>query len=173
MKLRFTILMAIALAITSTQAFTDDFTYISQEELRTEMDRRKNDVERTRSRMAALEGERNQAFTELEDAKKRAAEADEMVAVRAKAFYKLSRKGKNIKYILGAESPVQMLKRYNQLKRLMQDGIADRNQASLRLTEAKSNIDRINQEKYRAGEVLSLLEQALDELRTEYKNRTL
>ena len=170
-KLKQTILVAIAFGVTSTQAFTDDYSYISLEELKTEIDRRRSDVERTRSRMASLEEEKILANSELVEAEKRALEADEMVAVRAKAFYRLSRKGKAIRYLLGAQSPVQMLKRYNQLKRLMQDGIKDRQQASLRLQEAKSNVERIEREKYQAGEVLSMLEQALAELQTEYQNR--
>ena len=171
MKLRITVLIAIALGVTSTQAFTGDFSYISLEELKTEIDRRKNDVERTRSRIVALGEEKIRANSELSEAEKRALEADEMVAVRVKAFYRLSRKGKALRYLLGAESPVQMLKRYDQLKRLMQDGIKDRQQASIRLQEARSNIESIEREKYQAGEVLSMLEQALAELQTEYQNR--
>ncbi len=141
-----------------------DESYISTEELDAEISRRMADVERTRLRMQDLATQTESAVIELEAAEKSASRAEEIVTERAKVFYRLYRRGTAIKYLMGAESPVQLLKRFNQLKRLLEDGVAARQQASVRLESARANLHRIHEERAQAAQILTMLEQALSEL---------
>ncbi|MCP4606653.1 MAG: hypothetical protein GY847_40125 [Proteobacteria bacterium] len=161
----------VAVVIASYPLGADDLKYISNEELSQEIESRKTDITRTRSRLKFLLQDEIRGHQELIDAKSDAARVEKLVVARAKLFYRLFRNGASVRYLLGSTSATQLLKRISLLRRLLREGFECQRKADLKLSKAESRLVEIRQEKLQATNILSMLNESIDQLQAEKSQR--
>lgn len=156
--------MGALFAETSFSLDEEEKQYISKEEQEEEIRRRNNDIMRTTSRLESLSLEEMEAQTNLEYAKAEAQQIEDKVIDRVKIFYRLYRNGGSVRYLLGASSITQFLRRLGELRYLLKNGFENQRQAGLRLAQADSRLEDIQKDKQAALEMLSILERTLAEI---------
>jgi hypothetical protein len=152
-------------------ASADDFSYVSDEELVEELAQRQQDVARTTNRLNQLTQSETAALTELDRARIAEKEIENLVAKRAAVFYRISRHGGSLRYLLGASSPTGLLKRLSHMRHLLHSSLESRRQAGLSLAEAKNRLATIRQQKISAQTMLTMSVEARDELLSEQLRR--
>ncbi len=141
--------------------------YISLDELEDEIARRREDIARTDYRISAVTTEENSALTELGNARADGAVVEQQAIVRARVLYRISRNGGSLRYLLGADSPVNLLKRLSDLKRLLVHGLEARRQAGHRIVAAERRVSNLRDEKDAAFQMKGMLADALSDLEEE------
>jgi transposase-like protein len=148
-----------------------DLEYVSDDELAVEWKNRLGDIERTKERIDSLAEDEIQAAADLNSAKHNAKLTEDLTIARAKLFYRICRNGGSLRYLLGSSSATQLLKRLDQLKRMLQEGLTARRSCGLKLVEAESRLSEIREARAQAEEMLSMLESALQDLDREWRKR--
>lgn len=152
-------------------AQANDLQYVSETDLANEVKSRKSDIARTKLRITSLTQLEFDAHGELGRADTEVKRIEVLVTVRAKMFYRLHRNGGTLRYLMGSSSAVELLKRLGELRHLLQSCLESRKQAGIRLAKADNKLVSIKKEKQTAVLMLSMLEQTLDELRSEQARR--
>jgi hypothetical protein len=166
-----TALFALCGVLSSARAVSDDLSHISNEELLAEIAARSNDIERTAERVAILGIDELEHATAAENARTTAREVDERLVERAGLLYRISQRGRALRFLLAAESATEFLKRLETLRRLMLRGLDERREAGLRAAEAEARLASSREQLRRAREMLDRLRQARDELLAEQAER--
>jgi hypothetical protein len=152
-------------------ALANDLQYVSETDLVNEVKSRKSDIARTKLRIASLTQLEFDAQGELGRADTEVKKIEALVTVRTKMFYRLHRNGGTLRYLMGSSSAVELLKRLGELRHLLQSCLVSRKQAGIRLAKADNTLLSIKKEKQTAVLMLSMLQQTLDELRSEQARR--
>ncbi len=163
--------MILVVLVGTITAQANDLQYVSETDLTTEVKSRKSDIARTKLRIASLTQLEFDAHGELGRADTEVKKIEVLVTVRAKMFYRLHRNGGTLRYLMGSSSAVELLKRLGELKHLLQSCLESRKQAGIRLAKADNKLISIKKEKQTAVLMLSMLQQTLDELRSEQIRR--
>lgn len=157
------VVVAVALH-TAIHARADDLGYLSKSELEAEITRRQEDIARTDYRISAISSAEAKATAELAKAREAGAIIERQAITRARALYRISRNGGSLRYLLGARSPVELLRRLSELKRLLIEGLEERRQAGHRIASAERRVASLEEEKTAAFQMKDMLVDTLLEL---------
>ena len=154
-------LLALLIAATSS---ANDSNYISRMELSEEIASRDADIARTSARMESLIEMENLATESLDQARVQADEIEKSVIARVRLLYRLSRNGGSLRYLLGASSATEMLKRIQTLTRMVRQSLESHRQAGIVIVQAEEKLSEIRNEKKAAGGMLVNLMEARQNL---------
>jgi hypothetical protein len=138
--------------------------YISIDELEEEINNRREDIARTDYRLSTIEKAEIAAEAELARSRDHGADIEHQVIIRAKALYRMSRNGGTLRYLFGASSPVDLLKRLSELRRLLIESLEARRQAGHRIVQAERRVESLAEEREAAFQMKAMLTEALAEL---------
>jgi len=142
----------------------EPFGYVSEEELAAEIDRRRADIERTERRIADLSALELQLRTAFHEAQEEAKKRQQTVVQRTRLFYRLSKSGGSLRYLLGSTSATQFLKRLALLRHLLKSSLESQRQSNLRYTKISTQLSEVTDEKENSRKILSELHGVLAEL---------
>ncbi|MFO8074460.1 MAG: hypothetical protein R6V85_21575 [Polyangia bacterium] len=149
----------------------DDLAFVSAEELEGEIAARDEDIDRTRRRIAALEGAARRAREEIDRAARRLREVERKLGDEAALLYRLSRHGHALRYLLGAGSPTELLERLGTLRRLVLHSLEERRRAGMKLAAAEERLAAAKDDRRRAEEMLDRLRRTRRDLLAELQRR--
>ena len=161
----------LALAVLPLRVMPDDIQYASDVELTTELAERRQDILRTESRIASLNAEEatwKQSLIEARDADR---DAELVASKRARMFYRISKQGGGLRFVLNSESVMDFMKRATLMRQLVTDGLDARREAGLRVAAAEQTLSTIREEKAAAQSMHAMLVQTFDELTREINRR--
>jgi len=164
--------LAFATALAASRAAADDLSHVSDAELETEIAARDQDIARTSARAEELTAREAENAAAIDAARLEALEIDKSLAERAGFLYRIGRRGAAFRYLLGAPSASEFLKRYATLRRLVVALLEARRAAGVRLTAAEAALDETRAELRSARSMLSQLEEARLELADELARRS-
>jgi septal ring factor EnvC (AmiA/AmiB activator) len=153
--------------IVTTTVSIDAEEYVSIEELEEEITNRREDIARTEYRLSTIQKAEIAAEEELARSRDHGADIEHQVIIRAKALYRMSRNGGTLRYLFGASSPVDLLKRLSELRRLLTQGLEARRQAGHRMVQAERRVESLAEEKKAAFQMKAMLTEALADLETQ------
>jgi hypothetical protein len=138
--------------------------YISIDEVEEEINNRREDIARTEYRLSTIQKAEIAAEAELARSRDHGADIEHQVIIRAKALYRMSRNGGTLRYLFGASSPVDLLKRFSELRRLLIEGLEARRQAGHRIVQAERRVESLAEEREAAFQMKAMLTEALADL---------
>lgn len=151
---------------------TQAYGYVSAEELALEIDRRRMDIERTEERLARLSVREMELLSKKQLSEREAEKIKQKVILRTRLFYRLSKSGGSLRYLLGSSSATQFLKRLALLRHLLQGTLEAQRQSHLHYAKITAEIEEVTVEKTSAVQILAELQSVLAELTLEQSNRS-
>jgi hypothetical protein len=163
--------IAWTLLLLAPPAAAEDEGYISGEELEAEITNRREDIARTDYRIETIVTAETAAMAELNAARGDGVTVEKQAVARARVLYRLTRGGGSLRFLLGASSPVDLLKRLSDLKRLLVEGLEARRQAGHRIAVAERRVASLREDKDAAFKMKDMLVDALTDLEAEKERR--
>ena len=162
------VLMALLIPL---RAASNEFRYVSNEELADELQRRRSDVTRTEERLASLHAEVLHAEQAFRDAAAAEEKIAALVQTRARVFYRLSKDGRSLRFLLQSDEVVETLRRFTLLKRLLLEGLVARREAGMRVAAAEKRLASLKEDKNAALQMHAMLAETLAQLESEAARR--
>jgi hypothetical protein len=164
--------LAASMALIAARAVADDLSHVSDAELAAELSAREQDIARTTERVQSLTEREGGDVAALDTARMEVLEIDRSLAERAGFLYRFGRRGAAFRYLLGAPSASELIRRYATLRRLVVALLEVRRSAGVRLAETEAALEKTRAERQMARVMLSQLEEARAELEQELSLRS-
>jgi peptidoglycan hydrolase CwlO-like protein len=155
-----------------TSAKGDDLSYISDEELAEELNARQADLNRTTERIELIKAKLNAVKNEISLISAELAEIDADLASRAALLYRLSSRGKALKYLFSSNSPTAFLKRIQTLKKLITSQMDIKRETGLKLAKTEDKANRFATDLQSAQNLKQEITILLNNLKEEQKRRS-
>ncbi|MBN2715950.1 MAG: hypothetical protein JXX14_08840 [Deltaproteobacteria bacterium] len=140
MKLRLAIILVAA--IMGTQVLGEDYSWVETDELKLELNARRNDLQRTEGRIAELSGQLLAQQNEKQNIEAELAQVEARLIQRTSMLYRLSKNGKSVQYLFSSDSMISFIKRMQTLKLLVTSQMDEKREVTMRLTRVDDEIQR-------------------------------
>jgi hypothetical protein len=164
-------LLALFAVLALSTAGADDLSYVSDAELASEVQSRSGDIERTQARIGELQAAEARGAADLVRIRSELESNRQSLVSQARVLYRLSQRGGTVRYLLGAPSATVLLQRLHTLRRLVLSGLKAQRLSGMRLSEIEAKLADLASDRTAAGQLLSGLIEARDELVAEQLRR--
>lgn len=158
-------------AITCTQAWSEELSYVGDDELSMELTARRNDMERTMQRVEELKQTKLAQQNEISNLKAEMGQVDKKLVQRTSMLYRLSKNGKCVQYLFSSDSATAFFKRIQTLRKLVTSQMDEKRELSLQLAGVSDEMARTKEQLQGARLLLEQLQAVVDNLQDEQRNR--
>ena len=170
MRLHFSIILLTA--IISSQVLGEDFSWVETDELKLELNSRRDDLTRTSDRISELQHQLLAQQNEKMTIEQALSQVDAKLVQRTSMLYRLSRNGKSVQYLFSSDSMTAFLKRMQTLKLLVTSQMDEKRDLTLQLTRIEDDIQRTREQISGAKDLSTQLTAMVQNLQREISQRT-
>jgi peptidoglycan hydrolase CwlO-like protein len=165
----FTIFLIIAALCT--QVLGEDYSWVESDELKMELNARRNDMKRTEERLTELRHQLKAEQEEIVILSQHMDEIENRLVQRTSMLYRLSKNGKSVQYLFGSDSIIAFVKRMQTLRLLVTSQMDAKREVSLQLTRVEDEMERTRAQMENAKTLLGQLTVTVEALKKELAGR--
>jgi cell division protein FtsB len=133
-------------------------------ELEEELGRRQADLDRARERLDDLAAEISELESLVLSSKEKLGRAEDLAAQQAAVLYRLTNRGALVRYLLGSDSPVELLRRLGFLRALSLNALEVRRQAGLHLAQLEERLASTLEAQLQTQQLIGRLQDTIQEI---------
>lgn len=133
-------------------------------ELKEELGRRQADLDRAEKRLDDLATELSELERLVLSSKENLGRAEDLAAQQAAVLYRLTRRGALVRYLLGSDSPVELLRRLGFLRALSLNALEVRRQAGLHLAQLEERLASTLEAQLQTQQLIGRLQDTIQEI---------
>ncbi|MBN2339912.1 MAG: hypothetical protein JXX29_23460 [Deltaproteobacteria bacterium] len=169
--MRFRLILGVLVGLLCTQAWSEDLSYVDDEELSVELDSRTQDLERTRARISDVERQLLAQQNEIFNLKQQLERVEQKLVQRTSMLYRLSKNGKSVQYLFSSNSATAFVKRMQTLRKLVTSEMDEKRELSVQLARATDEVNTLKDERSSAQTLATQLEAVVANLQQELQRR--
>lgn len=163
--------LILLLAIIGTQAWSEDLSYVGDDELVMELQSRRADLDRTSNRVIELQEQLAAQKNEILTLNKKIENVEQKLVQRTSMLYRLSKNGKSVQYLFSSDSATSFIKRMQTLRKLVTSQMDEKRDLSLQLAGVKDEVARTREELKGAKLLGEQLHAVVETLQQEQRKR--
>ncbi|MBN2525559.1 MAG: hypothetical protein JXR76_04135 [Deltaproteobacteria bacterium] len=169
MRFRFDLILL--LMVISAQVLGEEYSWVESDELKMELNARRDDLERTQNRVEELQQQLSAQQHEILNLKQEMKTVDARLVQRTSMLYRLSKNGKSVQYLFLSDSMISFVKRMQTLRLLVTSQMDEKRDISLQLARLEDEKKRTQSDLQGATQLSSQLGEVVEKLQTELSGR--